>query len=60
MPFNTYEGSKEQTFASASRIMQEAGCGAVKLEGEVRMAETIEFLVARSIPGKLSKPMPRM
>ena len=35
MPFNTYEGSKEQAFSSASRIMQETGCGAVKLEGGV-------------------------
>ncbi|MBA2402223.1 MAG: 3-methyl-2-oxobutanoate hydroxymethyltransferase [Bradyrhizobium sp.] len=50
MPFNTYEGSKEQAFASASRIMQETGCGAVKLEGGVRMADTIEFLSGRGIP----------
>lgn len=50
MPFNTYEGSKEQAFASASRIMQETGCGAVKLEGGSRMADTIEFLVGRGIP----------
>ena len=50
MPFNTYEGSKEQVFASASRIMQETGCGAVKLEGGARMADTIEFLVGRGIP----------
>ena len=50
MPFNTYEGSKEQAFASASRIMQETGCGAVKLEGGARMADTIEFLVGRGIP----------
>lgn len=50
MPFNTYEGSKEQAFASASRIMQETGCGAVKLEGGARMADTIEFLTGRGIP----------
>jgi len=50
MPFNTYEGSKEQALASASRIMQETGCGAVKLEGGARMADTIEFLVGRGIP----------
>jgi len=50
MPFNTYEGSKEQAFASASRIMQETGCGAVKLEGGVRIADTIEFLSGRGIP----------
>lgn len=50
MPFNTYEASKEQAFASASRIMQETGCGAVKLEGGARMADTIEFLTGRGIP----------
>ena len=50
MPFNTYEGSREQAFASASRILQETGCGAVKLEGGVRMADTIEFLSGRGIP----------
>ncbi|MBA2742834.1 MAG: 3-methyl-2-oxobutanoate hydroxymethyltransferase [Chthoniobacterales bacterium] len=50
MPFNTYEGSKEQAFASASRMMQETGCGAVKLEGGARMADTIEFLSGRGIP----------
>lgn len=50
MPFSTYEGSKEQAFASASRIIQETGCGAVKLEGGARMAETIEFLTRRGIP----------
>ena len=50
MPFGSYEGSKEQAFASAARIMRETGCGAVKLEGGVHMAETIAFLVARGIP----------
>ena len=50
MPFNTYEASKEQAFVSASRIMQETGCGAVKLEGGARMADTIEFLTGRGIP----------
>ncbi len=50
MPFRTYEGSKEQAFESASRVMQETGCGAVKLEGGTHVAETIAFLVARGIP----------
>ena len=30
--------------------MQETGCGAVKLEGGARMADTIAFLSARGIP----------
>ncbi len=50
MPFGSYEGSKEQAFASASRIMAETGCAAVKLEGGDAMAETIAFLSGRGIP----------
>jgi len=50
MPFGSYEASKEQAFHSAARIMKETHCGAVKLEGGARMAETIEFLVTRGIP----------
>lgn len=50
MPFGSYEGSQEQAFASASRIMQETGCAAVKLEGGEAMAPTIEFLNKRGIP----------
>ncbi|MBX9896531.1 MAG: 3-methyl-2-oxobutanoate hydroxymethyltransferase [Qipengyuania sp.] len=50
MPFGSYEGSKEQAFASASRIMAETGCAAVKLEGGQAMAETIAFLSGRGIP----------
>jgi 3-methyl-2-oxobutanoate hydroxymethyltransferase len=50
MPFGSYEESKEQAFRSASRVLKETGCGAIKLEGGVRMAETIAFLAARGIP----------
>lgn len=50
MPFGSYEGSPEQAFASASRIMKESGCAAVKLEGGEAMAPTIEFLSKRGIP----------
>ena len=50
MPFGSYEGSPDQAFASASRIMKETGCAAVKLEGGEAMAETIAFLVKRGIP----------
>ena len=50
MPFGSYEGSPEQAFASAARIMKESGCAAVKLEGGAVMAETIVFLSARGIP----------
>jgi len=50
MPFGSYEASKEQAFASAARVMKETGCGAIKMEGGARMAETIAFLTERGIP----------
>ncbi|NVO16547.1 MAG: 3-methyl-2-oxobutanoate hydroxymethyltransferase [Rhodoplanes sp.] len=50
MPFGSYEASKEQAFHAAARVLKETGCGAIKLEGGVRMAETIAFLVQRGIP----------
>ena len=50
MPFGSYEASKEQAFHSAVRILKETHCGAVKLEGGVRMAETVAFLVGRGVP----------
>jgi len=50
MPFGSYEASKEQAFLSAARVMKEAQCGAIKVEGGRRMAETIAFLVERGIP----------
>lgn len=50
MPFGSYEASREQAFMSAARILKETGCGAVKLEGGRRMAETIAFLTERGVP----------
>src|SRR5689334_9364231 len=50
MPFGGYEGSPQQPFASASRIMKQTGCAAVKLEGGEAMAPTIDFLTHRGIP----------
>jgi 3-methyl-2-oxobutanoate hydroxymethyltransferase len=50
MPFGSYEASKEQAFHSAARILKETHCGAVKLEGGARMAETISFLAERGVP----------
>jgi 3-methyl-2-oxobutanoate hydroxymethyltransferase len=50
MPFGSYEGSPEQAFASAARIVKETGCAAVKLEGGEAMAPTIDFLTHRGIP----------
>ena len=50
MPFGTYEESPNVAFRNAARIMKETGCGAVKIEGGKRMAETVHFLVERGIP----------
>src|SRR4030095_11542929 len=50
MPFGAYEASKEQAFMAAARVMKETGCGAIKVEGGRRMAETIAFLVERGVP----------
>src|ERR1700760_2872382 len=50
MPFGSYEASKEQAFHAAVRILKETHCGAVKLEGGARMAETIAFLSERGVP----------
>jgi 3-methyl-2-oxobutanoate hydroxymethyltransferase len=50
MPFGSYEASKEQAFHSAARVLKETQCGAIKLEGGRRMADTIAFLVERGVP----------
>src|SRR5579884_4505857 len=50
LPFGSYEASKEQAFLSAARVLKETGCGAIKLEGGRRMAETVGFLVERGVP----------
>ncbi|MGB0086141.1 MAG: 3-methyl-2-oxobutanoate hydroxymethyltransferase [Rhodomicrobiaceae bacterium] len=50
MPFGSYEESPAVAFRNAARVMKETGCGAVKLEGGSRMAETIRYLTERGIP----------
>lgn len=50
MPFGSYEASREQAFASAARVLKETGCGAIKMEGGRRLADTIRFLVERGVP----------
>ncbi len=50
MPFGSYEESKEQAFRNAARVMKETGCGAIKVEGGRRLAETIAFLTERGVP----------
>jgi 3-methyl-2-oxobutanoate hydroxymethyltransferase len=50
MPFGSYEASREQAFMTAVQVLKETGCGAIKVEGGTRMAETIAFLVERGVP----------
>nr|WP_284389019.1 3-methyl-2-oxobutanoate hydroxymethyltransferase [Algimonas ampicilliniresistens] len=50
LPFGSYEGRPETAFASASRVMMETGCQAVKIESGSYAAETIDYLVERGIP----------
>jgi len=50
MPFGSYEESPQIAFKNAARVMKETGCGAIKLEGGTRMAETIAYLTQRGIP----------
>jgi len=50
MPFGTYEESPAEAFRNAAKVMKETQCGAVKLEGGARMAETIRFLTERGVP----------
>jgi 3-methyl-2-oxobutanoate hydroxymethyltransferase len=50
MPFGSYEESPPVAFRNAARVMKETGCGAIKLEGGVHMAETIRYLSERGIP----------
>jgi 3-methyl-2-oxobutanoate hydroxymethyltransferase len=50
LPFGTYQESKEIAFRNSAKILQKTGASAVKLEGGVEMAETIDFLTKRGIP----------
>jgi 3-methyl-2-oxobutanoate hydroxymethyltransferase len=50
MPFMSYQVSTEQALVSAGRLMKEARCAAVKLEGGSRVAETVLKMVECGIP----------
>ena len=50
LPFGAYEASPAQAFDSASRVLRETGCAAIKIEGGKAMAETVAFLTARGVP----------
>lgn len=50
MPFLSYNLNDEQALLNAGRFLQEAGAQAVKLEGGVRVAETVRRLTGSGIP----------
>ena len=50
LPFMSYQVSSKQAVRNAGRILKETGAGAVKLEGGVQQAKTIEALVSVDLP----------
>jgi len=50
MPYGSYENSLEDALKNAQSIMDKTGADAVKLEGGVDMAATINFLTNNDIP----------
>ena len=50
MPFMSYQTSPEDALRNAGRLLKEAGAQSVKLEGGVRVADTVRFIVDAGIP----------
>ncbi|CDR10838.1 3-methyl-2-oxobutanoate hydroxymethyltransferase [Streptomyces iranensis] len=50
LPFGSYQEGPVQALRNATRLVKEAGVGAVKLEGGERSAHQIELLVQSGIP----------
>lgn len=50
MPFMSYQASPDEGFRNAGRIMKETSAGGVKLEGGLRVAETIKKITEAGIP----------
>jgi 3-methyl-2-oxobutanoate hydroxymethyltransferase len=50
MPFMSYNTSIPEAIRNAGRLMKEGGCDAVKLEGGVDFAPTVEAIVRAGIP----------
>ncbi|MFN8544537.1 MAG: 3-methyl-2-oxobutanoate hydroxymethyltransferase [Candidatus Binatia bacterium] len=50
MPFGSYQASPRQAVDSAVRLVKDGGAEAVKLEGGVTMAATIEAIAAIDVP----------
>lgn len=50
MPFMSYNTSVSEAIHNAGRLMKEGGCDAVKLEGGLDFAPTVEAIVKAGIP----------
>jgi 3-methyl-2-oxobutanoate hydroxymethyltransferase len=50
MPFMSYQTSPEDALRNAGRLLKEGGAQSVKLEGGVRVADTVRFIVDAGIP----------
>ena len=50
LPFGSYNEDPAQAIRSATRLMKEGGCAAVKLEGGIEMAPTVRAVVEAGIP----------
>ncbi|MFF7066362.1 3-methyl-2-oxobutanoate hydroxymethyltransferase [Pseudomonas sp. NPDC008258] len=50
MPFGSYQESHEQALRNCAQVLASTGCDALKLEANLALASTVEFLVARGIP----------
>ncbi|UNO42416.1 3-methyl-2-oxobutanoate hydroxymethyltransferase [Streptomyces sp. MST-110588] len=50
LPFGAYQEGPVQALRNATRLVKEAGVGAVKLEGGERSAHQVELLVSAGIP----------
>jgi 3-methyl-2-oxobutanoate hydroxymethyltransferase len=50
MPFMSYQGGPLEALHNAGRLLKEGGAQSVKLEGGVKVAETVRFIVDAGIP----------
>ena len=50
LPFGSYNEGSAQAIRSATRLIKEGGCAAVKLEGGVEMAPTVRAVADAGIP----------
>lgn len=50
MPFGSYQCGEQDALRNALRLMKEAGCDAVKLEGGLGVCPVVRFLVDAGVP----------